>query len=155
MLIKTHLAIIALFILAFVNSIQGDLNKIIFVAVALVATALPDIDSGLSTLGNGITGRIIQFFVKHRGFLHSFTICVILSIILAAFIPRLAFPFFLGYSIHLLSDSFTKEGIAIFWPMQKRSAWIFSTGGVLEKGVFYTFLVLDVLILIYLIFIPV
>jgi membrane-bound metal-dependent hydrolase YbcI (DUF457 family) len=68
--------------------------------------------------------------------------------VFSVFVPVIAFPFFLGYSVHLFSDSFTHEGIRPFWPSKKSSAGIVRTGGVVEKGIFISFLALDVLTLL-------
>jgi len=79
---------------------------------------------------------------------HSFSVCIILSIILAAFIPVLALPFFLGYGLHLLADTFTIEGIKVFWPFPVKSSWRVRTGSRLETTIFLVFLLVDVFALI-------
>ena len=123
MMLRTHLAIVALAILLFVPNVSDFSDKFVFVVVALTATYLPDIDSAFSTIGRKEGARIVQFFVKHRGMLHSFTFCIAISILFTLFIPVLALPFFLGYGLHLFSDSFTLEGIKPFWPYKKSSSW--------------------------------
>ena len=145
MMLRTHLAINVLFILLFLPHIS---LYYIFIPVALIATLLPDLDSGFSTIGKMKAGKIVQFFVRHRGFFHSFTLCIIVSVMLSAFIPVLALPFFLGYSLHLFADSFTFEGIKPFWPMRKTSSWHLRTGSRVEATLFVFFVVADILIFI-------
>jgi inner membrane protein len=129
MLIRTHIAITALFVLAILSKVE---HKLIFVAVALIATFIPDIDSRYTTIGKKKINRIFQFFTKHRGFIHSFTFLILLTLLFLFFAPVIAFPFFLGYGLHLLADSFTVEGIQPIYPVRKKSAGILETGGKTE-----------------------
>lgn len=146
-MLRTHLVINLLFILLFLPSVS---DEFIFIFVALLATFLPDIDTGFSTLGKSGGGKLLQFFVRHRGFIHSFTFCIIISIALAAFLPILALPFFLGYSLHLLVDSFTLEGIKPFWPFNASSSWRLRTGSRMETALFVLFLIIDLLVFVFL-----
>ena len=145
MLIRTHLAFIILALILFVPQID---SKIIFIFVALLATLIPDVDSGFSTLGQLKGFRFLQFFVKHRGIIHSFTTCITLSIILAIFLPVTALPFFLGYGLHLFIDSFTVEGITPFWPIKKKSSWRLRTGSMLESTLFLSLVLADLFLFI-------
>lgn len=145
---KTHLAIAALFIILFIPLVS---TPVLFSFVALFAAALPDIDTKFSSIGRLKINRILQFVSKHRGVFHSLTFCLAVSLLLAFFIPVLAFAFFLGYSLHIFTDSFTKEGIPVFWPLGKRASGFLVTGGVVEKGVFFSFIAIDfVLVWVYL-----
>lgn len=148
MLIRTHLAIAVFVMLLFVQHVN---NKLVFVFVSLIATMLPDIDCAFSTLGKGKEWRFLQFFIDHRGPVHSLTICLVVSLILAFFLPTIAFGFFLGYSVHLFVDSFTKEGIMPFWPYSKKSSWRLKTGSFLESSVLLTFLLVDAFLFIFII----
>ena len=145
MLIRTHLAFIVLTLILFVPQVT---NKVVFIFVALIATLLPDIDTAFSTLGKNRAFRILQFFVHHRGFIHSFTFCVLFSIILAIFWPIVALPFFLGYGVHLFIDSFTIEGIMPFWPYRGRSSWRMRTGSLVESTLFIFLVLLDIFLFI-------
>jgi len=149
MLIRTHLAITALAIILFFSHVS---SKIVFILTALIVTFIPDIDHPISTLGQFKGFRFLQFFTKHRSFLHSFTFCILASLVLALFFPVVSFAFFLAYSLHLLADSFTVEGIKPFWPYPKKSTWRIRTGGKSETSIFVFFVLLDVLLLFYLIF---
>lgn len=145
MLIKTHLVIGLFGILLFLPFVEG---KIVFVLVALIATLLPDVDSAYSTLGHKRFFGFLQFFVKHRGILHSFTFLILLTVIFVFFIPTLALGFFLGYSLHLFADSFTKEGIIFFFPFKAKSVGKIKTGGRIETVIFVLFLMIDILLVL-------
>lgn len=145
MMLKTHLALSVLVAMLFLSKIS---NKLVFLVVILVATVIPDIDTGFSTAGKSIFLKPLQFFVKHRGVFHSFTFCIIASFVIAYFIPSISLAFFLGYSFHLLLDSFTKEGIMPFWPWRKVSSGIFTTGGRIEASLFVFLLILDLLAIV-------
>lgn len=143
MLLKTHYAITAFFILLFLPHVD---DKLIFAAVALVSTALPDIDSRYSSLGRKRLNRLLQWFTRHRGVIHSFTFLVLITLVLIFFFPVLGFGFFLGYSLHLLADSFTPDGIAPFYPLKKKSCGSVKTGGLLELGLLSGFVFVDALL---------
>jgi inner membrane protein len=134
-------------VLLFLPHISG---KFVFIFVALIASLLPDIDTGFSFVGKFKANRIIQFFVRHRGIFHSFTFCIVVAFLLAVFIPVLALPFFLGYSLHLFADSFTIEGIKPFWPFKKLLFWKLRTGSLTETSLFVSFLIVDLLVFIFL-----
>jgi inner membrane protein len=144
MLIKTHLAITLLFILAFLSKVE---HQIVFVVVALVATFIPDIDSRYSTIGKNKINRIFQFLTKHRGVIHSFTFLIVLTLVFLFFVPIIAFPFFLGYGLHLVADSFTIEGIQPFYPIKAKSHGILETGGRTEFFILVAFVIIDFFVL--------
>jgi len=85
MLIRTHIAITLFFILLFIGSVE---NEIVFVFVALLATLIPDVDSKNSTFGNKKIFRPLQFFIKHRGFVHSFTFLILITFIFVMFLVK-------------------------------------------------------------------
>lgn len=147
---KTHIGIAMFFILLFLPHVN---SKIIFAVVCLFAAMLPDIDIASSRVGRAKAARIVQFFTRHRGFFHSFTFCIAVSVILTLFNPTviLALPFFLGYSVHLLADSFTNEGIMPFWPSKKRLSWKIPVNSIIEKSIFVSFLVVDLFMLVVLV----
>ena len=82
---------------------------------------------------------------KHRGLFHSFTFCILVTFILTLYWPDLAFPFFLGYGLHLLADSWTVEGIKPFWPMKLVSRGNVKVGGTIENTLFLVFVLMDIL----------
>jgi len=148
MLIRTHLAIIVLAILLFLPSIT---DKFLFIAVALIATFLPDLDSGFATISKIKTLGFFHYFVKHRTMLHSFTFAIVISLILAFFLPIVALAFFLGYSLHVFADSFTIDGIRPFWPLKRESKWHFRTGSRVETTFFIILILLDIFVFILLV----
>ncbi len=145
MMLRTHLAISVFAILLFLPHFSSLYSIFVFIPVVLIATALPDIDSGFSTVGRMKAGRIIQFFVRHRGIFHSFTFCIAVSLLFAFFIPVLALPFFLGYALHLFADSFTFEGILPFWPLKTESKWKFRTGSYMETNLFIFLIIINII----------
>ena len=126
MMLRTHLAIAILAILLFISHVK---YQMFFILVTLIATLLPDIDCAYSTAGKSKFLRPLQFFIKHRSLIHSFTLAIVLSLIFAFIIPAIALPFFLGYSLHVFVDAFTKEGIMPFWQWKKESSGFVRTGG--------------------------
>jgi len=145
MLIKTHLAICAFFVLLFLPIVNHDF---VFVVSALMATFIPDIDSRYSKLGRRKLARVLQFFTKHRGIFHSFSFLFLITLIIAIFFPVLAVGFFLGYGLHLFTDSFTIQGIKPFWPLRKDSMGGLRTGGKIETIILWIFIIADAVLLI-------
>lgn len=121
-------------------------NKLFFIGAVLVATILPDLDSGFSSWGRHLVFRPLQFFTKHRGIIHSFTTAAVLSIIIAIWWPVVSFGFFLGYCVHLLVDSFTFEGVQPFWPFEWKSKGFIHSGGRIEETIFLTMIFVNVLL---------
>ncbi len=145
MLIKTHLAITGFFILLFISAVE---HKAIFILTSILATYLPDVDSRFSTIGQKFLSRILQFFTKHRGVLHSFSFLFLVTLVLALFFPIISLGFFLGYSSHLIADSFTLDGIRPFYPLKKMSSGKISTGGIMDSSIFYSFIVVDLVLIV-------
>ena len=133
MLIRTHLSITLFFILLFISNVE---HKLVFVLVALTATFIPDVDSRFSSLGKKKTFRLLQFFIKHRGVLHSFSFLILVTLFFVLFFPIITLGFFLGYGLHLLADSFTVTGIKPFYPYKKKSSGRIKTGGKPEISIF-------------------
>ncbi len=145
MLIKTHLVITLFLVLLLMPYVA---YPVWFLAIALVATYLPDIDTKSSKLGHYWFFRPLQWFSRHRGMAHSFSFLIFLSLLFALFIPLLALPFFVGYGCHLLADSFTVEGIKPFYPSKKMSCGNVVTGSILETNIFVFFLIADIIIFV-------
>jgi membrane-bound metal-dependent hydrolase YbcI (DUF457 family) len=145
MLIKTHLAIAIFFILLFLSFVE---YKLIFVLVTLFATFIPDIDSRFSTIGQKKIMRLLQWFTRHRGIIHSFTFLLIIVLFLVLFFPIISLPFFLGFGLHLFADSFTIDGIIPFYPLKRKISGKISTGGKAETSIFVSFIILDLFLLL-------
>jgi inner membrane protein len=149
MLLRTHLAIVLFFILLLLPAVN---SKFIFVTIALIATLIPDVDSRFSKIGHKKIARVLQFFTKHRGAIHSFTFLIMITFALALFVPVIALGFFLGYGVHLLADSFTIEGIRPFYPSRMKSSGVVRTDGKSETTVLVLFVILDIFMMIYVVF---
>ena len=145
MLSRTHFVISAFFIFLIIPHVY---NPIIFSITFLIAGLLPDIDSPFSLMGKNKFVKPIQSFVTHRGVFHSVTLAFVVSLLISLVFPGIALGFFLGYSLHLLSDSFTIEGISPFWPLKNRLSWRLKTGGLVENIIFLFFIIVDVLLTI-------
>ncbi len=140
MLIRTHLAVTLLAILLFIERVEFPF---VFVVVALIATFIPDIDTAYSKLGKNKIFRPLQFFVRHRGFIHSFNFLFLIILILILFYPVSALPFFVGYGLHLFLDSFSIEGIKPFYPWGRTVSGKIRTGGRIEVSLFLIFVLID------------
>ncbi len=141
MLLKTHVAFAIFAIILFFEHV---VHPWIFIITLLIATVLPDLDSGFSSYGRHLIFKPLQILTNHRGIIHSFSFAILISVILAVFWPILSLGFFLGYSIHLICDSFTRDGIQPFWPLKIRSSGFITSGGRIEETLFFTLIILDI-----------
>jgi len=141
MLLKTHMAFAVFLTILFFEHVT---HPWIFIIMILIATILPDLDSNLSSFGRHLIFKPLQLLTKHRGIVHSFSFAILISIIIAVFWPILSLGFFIGYSVHLICDSFTREGIQPFWPFKIRSSGYITTGGRIEETLFFTLIILDI-----------
>lgn len=142
MIKRTHLALgcgLALYFLPHVK------DKLIFFLIVLISSLLPNIGE-ISSLRKGRDKQGKSTI--NRGILHTYTLCILISILLTFFYPIAALPFFIGYSFHLTLDSFTSEGIQPFWPFKKRIHGKISAGGRIDKIIFYIFSLVDIALLI-------
>ena len=146
MLFRTHFVMAILVYLLSWNIIP---NKIIFLLFFLFATAFVDIDSRKSKIGNRWWLRPLQWFTKHRGMFHTLIFSVILSSVIWFFSRIAGIAFFCGYILHLLLDSFTKSGVAIFLPLSKTKMRLgfLRSGGLVEEILFVLVLLLNVFLL--------
>ena len=142
MLFKTHL-VFAFLVFLIVQSVFPA-SKIVLLVSILFGALIVDIDSKKSKAGRFIGFRVLQFFVSHRGALHSIFTGFLLALIIS-FVNKIAsFGFFLGYMSHLILDSTTKSGAMLFWPLfHVRFRFIIKTGSLLEEIIFIGFIVLD------------
>jgi len=143
MLLRTHVMFAILVILVFVNYVS---NKFVFVIMVLVATILPDLDTDRSSYGRHLIFRPLQFFTKHRGVFHSFTTAAVFAGIIAVWFPVASFGFFVGYCVHLFTDSFTKQGIQPFWPFGWKTNGPLVSGGRTEEILFLGLIIVNLLL---------
>ena len=145
MLLRTHLVFAIFFILLFISFVD---SKFWFIILALIGFIVPDLDSKDSKFGRNLFFRPAQFFFKHSGFIHSLTFGFLISLVLSIVFPVFGLGFFVGFSSHIFSDSFTKEGIMPFWPFKKRSQGFVETGSFIESIIFYSLVFVDTLIFV-------
>ena len=146
MLVRTHLMFAIILVILFFGLVN---HKLVFIGMVFLATIIPDIDTSRSTHGRFFIFRPLQFFVKHRGIIHSFTFAVVIAVLIAIYWPVGSFGFFLGYSVHLICDSFTKEGIQPFWPFKVRSSGPFHTGGKSEDVLFFSLIAINIALFLF------
>ena len=144
MFFKTHLVVALFFVLLFFNYIT---NPFIFLPVIFLATIIPDIDSKFSKMGKKKIFRLLQFFAKHRGIMHSFTFLLILSLLIFLSFREILLPFAFAYSLHLFLDALNITGIMPFYPLKFRIRGKIKTGGFLETIFFISFLLFDLFLI--------
>ncbi|MEM3091610.1 MAG: metal-dependent hydrolase [Candidatus Pacearchaeota archaeon] len=139
MFTKTHILLglfVALYFLPYSN------NKAIFFPVVLIASVIPDIDIILLSKKEY---NLLRFFKSqtYKNFMHSYTLCIFISVLLAFYYPLFAFPFFLGYSFHLFFDSLTTLGTNPFWPLKVKSQGPIVPGGKAEELINWVLITLN------------
>lgn len=122
-------------------------NKIVFIPVVLIASLIPDIDAVVAPKKDYKLVRKLKS-KSYKDFMHSYTICILLSLVIAFFYPLLALPFFIGYSFHLFFDSLTVPGTRPFWPLKARSKGFITPGGKAEKIITLVLGILSVFLLL-------
>ncbi len=105
------------------------------VAVAGVASLLPDIDTPHSKLGGKIKpiSRVLNMTLGHRGVLHSLLGTAIFYILAMLIIPEYSLYFLVGYLSHILLDALTIQGVPLLYPTPKKLRLpLFNTGSLAE-----------------------
>jgi membrane-bound metal-dependent hydrolase YbcI (DUF457 family) len=141
----THLTIgvLLVFLLEeYTMLLQG--NEVYAAALLLVATVLPDIDSGTSLLGRKL--GVLKKVLNHRGFFHSIMALVSFGIVvyLVTNSRPLSYVFMIGYGSHLVADSVTKEGTRLFYPSGLVTKGWLRVGSAVETLLFVVMVVLTV-----------
>ena len=97
-----------------------------YLMVTLLGAVAPDFDITLN--------------IKHRTWTHSILALCISTLIIINYDKTMALFWFVGYSTHLVSDSFTKMGVPFLYPFIKdRYGFkLCRTGGVLDIILGYT-----------------
>jgi inner membrane protein len=103
----------------------------------LLGSILPDLDERNSKINqwSGFIGKIIVFFFKHRGLLHSLLFHVGLFVLVSyTFNTYYAAALFIGYIAHLIGDGITPMGVQVLYPFSKfKLRGPFRVGGFVEK----------------------
>ena len=131
MLLKTHFSI---GLLAFAILITREITIPLLGTLAAPTVAatifylfglmVPDIDSPNSKISrySPFVHHVTSIFSKHRGLVHSFTTGILVMFAMAVLLSSLEWNlmlagwFFIGYSVHLLTDGLTPHGVRPFWP---------------------------------------
>ena len=149
MLARTHFVLALFFILFFFLDVQGP---VIFFSVFLLASIIPDIDTPFSKVGKIKLFRILNFFTKHRGIIHSLTFMFFISSFFLFFKNSFWLAFVLGYSSHLILDCFTVQGVRLFYPFKLKIKGFVKTNGLIENLLFTFLFLTDLFLIIRLIF---
>jgi len=126
--------------------------------IAAIASLIPDLDHPKGYLSRGNWSFIsiaIRRTTMHRGWTHSLVGAMVFTLLsLIVFLqlnanPLYTFPFFLGYTSHLLSDSLNPTGVNWLWPWNRKKFRIASirTGSKEEAILHNALLVLEVILL--------
>lgn len=116
----------------------------------LLGVLIVDLDSRKSKVGHYIFLRPFQWFISHRGFMHSILFGLVVTIVIGVFSGNLALGFGVGFLSHLFLDSMNKRGVALLWPLSKRKFSFFvRSGGIFEDIIFVFFLLMDVCLVIF------
>lgn len=143
MIFRTHIAFSFLLGL-FAYFYDFTDNWILFFLFLFVGAGFPDVDHKKSKFGRNIFSRIATFFSKHRKIFHSLLIGAALAYLFFLYDKDAGFGFLLGFFSHVILDSFTEEGINLFYPIEKFAFKGFiKTGGMLETFLFYFLVVAD------------
>ena len=139
MMTKTHL--VFSFLLGLFLYPLFSINKILFFAIILFCSILPDIDTARSKIGSSTKpfSSIINFLFSHRGFFHSiFPPLVLLGIFSYFGYFYIGIVCFIGYMSHLAMDSLTKTGVMFFSPFHDfKIRGFFRVGGFFEYVLFF------------------
>ena len=127
---KTHF-IFGLFLALLTFNYFPDLNKFLFILIALTSAIFLDIDEENSFIGRRTRplSNIINIIFKHRGFIHSLLFISLISILIWTFYENYYIPFLIGTLSHLFLDSLTVSGVRLFYPLKFRTRFIFKTSG--------------------------
>jgi len=141
---RTHIIFSFLISLLIINSFNIQ-NKIIFIVILLIASALPDIDSHKSKVGKKIKplSFLINIFLGHRGIFHSLFLLILILLFIMLINYEITAAFFIGYLSHLVLDSLTPEGVMFLYPFsKKRIQGFIRTGSLFENILFVLLLAL-------------
>lgn len=150
MMFKTHLIFGILAGLFFVKAFTIQ-NSLLFLAVVTFFSIFPDIDSYHSKIGGKVkpVSFILNFLFGHRGFVHSLLFAfVVYGGAYFLFGSTWAAATFIGFSSHLLLDSFTPDGTRPLFPFRGQVNGIVRSNGLVDYALFFVFLAAVILSLV-------
>lgn len=107
----------------------GFTTALIFILFTL-GSVFPDIDSEKSTIGRYITP--ISRSIPHRTITHTLWAVLLLFGFAIYFQNIYVLAFAVGYTVHIIQDSFSRQGIAWLYPITGYTNY--SGGAVVKKG---------------------
>ena len=93
----------------------------VFIAALIISSILPDIDTRNSKVNQYNPFALLTSKMTHRGVTHSLLFVVSVTTIVSVIFKNegITIGVFIGYSSHLLTDYFTKQGISLLYPVKK------------------------------------
>lgn len=137
MILKTHIAFALMFALLTAKFVELS-NPILFFCTAIFASILPDLDSG-------------NFFLKHRGILHSLVFPLFLFTLLFVYTGfSYLLAFCAGYLSHIIADMLTLKGVMPFYPFSNfRIKGFIKTNGLSENILFIAVVIIDAMMIVF------
>ena len=125
-------------------------NQILFIVLFLLFSLLPDIDEIKSKISGKVKllSWLINFFIGHRGLMHSIGIPFLLYLVLFLIRMDIAIAVSFGYLSHLILDCFTVSGVRLLWPLKKKLKGFVKTGSLVEYFIFMGLLIVDIYFLV-------
>ena len=152
MMFRTHL-VFGIFAGLLVSKIFSISEFGLFMAICIVSSILPDLDTPFSKTGRKIPvlSWLLNFLFGHRGLMHTVFFPLLVYFILMLFGKNLwAGAFFVGYMSHLFIDMLNTKGVYFFFPIVRiRINGFIKIGGVLEKLLFVAILVGCLLLIVF------
>lgn len=127
-------------IMGMVTLAAGLQHPIMIAVGTAIGALLPDLDSPTSTISRHTTKLFAKLF-KHRGFLHSLygwlVFCILMWLIFRRPTLHWLYPFCFGadagYLLHLLEDSFSREGTPLLGLSTRSNRHGYKVGGFGER----------------------
>lgn len=92
-------------------------------AVSAFSALIPDIDIEGSKINNkaGVVGKGVSAVSKHRGFIHTPILYIVLYALMSMVLPQaICMGFLIGTMSHLVLDTFNYKGIMWLYPFTKK-----------------------------------
>ncbi|WP_050615617.1 metal-dependent hydrolase [Bacillus testis] len=135
-----------------------------FYAGTIIGSVLPDIDEPASQMGQTVSvqrkiGRkrvalglspLIKGLFGHRGLTHTLLFCVLFFFLYSRFPSSVLLGLSVGYTLHVLEDMCSKQGVPLLYPFHKRKIRLnlYRTGKTSENMLF----LLSWLVLLYMVY---
>lgn len=144
----THMSTSIVAAVVVTNYTELTLSAGMLVGVA-IGSLLPDIDEPKSKIGRKAPGvsHVTKLVFGHRGFTHTLLATLLVGWLLFYFTSSVPSSILqgltMGYLFHIIGDSFSKSGVPLLMPFTKKRFGVplYTTGGIIEKGIFVLSLV--------------